>query len=483
MYPDLLEIFGVTLHGPIFERVLWILLAILMIWGIVSSVLLIKNGKKAEGGIQGVIVGAILIWSITKIIETFSADYAIMFQQPLVIHSYAFCILLGIIAGTLTAMKMAPSRDLEGLDMARLCLWMVLIGFLGARAAHVIVDYQTYVDSCFHPELMNLDKPNCLRVLDFGEGGLTFYGGVIAGFFVVAAFFYRRHKKGKPLHVLSVFDLLAAALAITHAFGRLGCLAAGCCWGEITTGTLGVKYGADSFAFAEYIKDSRLHDVMMKTGETPLVHATQIYESLGELILYICLWVMLKKGAKPGKMAGTWFIGYGVLRFIVEIMRNDTERGYYFEQVVPSINAFFNIPASHVTFLSTSQGIAIVMVAVGAILLAFSHKRKDKAVAEQAPEKAEDKAEAEEAEDKAEAESKAEKAEAESKAKIAEDKAEKAESKAKIAEGKSENAEGKAEAEDKAENAEGNAENAEGKSEKAEGNAEKAEANKTEAEA
>ena len=483
MYPDLLEVFGVTLHGPIFERVLWILLAILMIWGIVSSVLLIKNGKKAEGGIQGVIVGAILIWSITKIIGTFSADYAIMFQQPLVIHSYAFCILLGIIAGTLTAMKMAPSRDLEGLDMARLCLWMVLIGFLGARAAHVIVDYQTYVDSCFHPELMNLDKPNCLRVLDFGEGGLTFYGGVIAGFFVVAAFFYRRHKKGKPLHVLSVFDLLAAALAITHAFGRLGCLAAGCCWGEITTGTLGVKYGADSFAFAEYIKDSRLHDVMMKTGETPLVHATQIYESLGELILYICLWVMLKKGAKPGKMAGTWFIGYGVLRFIVEIMRNDTERGYYFEQVVPSINAFFNIPASHVTFLSTSQGIAIVMVAVGAILLAFSHKRKDKAVAEQAPEKAEDKAEAEEAEDKAEAESKAEKAEAESKAKIAEDKAEKAESKAKIAEGKSENAEGKAEAEDKAENAEGNAENAEGKSEKAEGNAEKAEANKTEAEA
>lgn len=448
MYPDLLEVFGVTLHGPIFERVLWILLAILMIWGIVSSVLLIKNGKKAEGGIQGVIVGAILIWSITKIIETFSADYAIMFQQPLVIHSYAFCILLGIIAGTLTAMKMAPSRDLEGLDMARLCLWMVLIGFLGARAAHVIVDYQTYVDSCFHPELMNLDKPNCLRVLDFGEGGLTFYGGVIAGFFVVAAFFYRRHKKGKPLHVLSVFDLLAAALAITHAFGRLGCLAAGCCWGEITTGTLGVKYGADSFAFAEYIKDSRLHDVMMKTGETPLVHATQIYESLGELILYICLWVMLKKGAKPGKMAGTWFIGYGVLRFIVEIMRNDTERGYYFEQVVPSINAFFNIPASHVTFLSTSQGIAIVMVAVGAILLAFSHKRKDKAVAEQAPEKAEDKAEAE-----------------------------KAESNAEKAEGKSEKAEGNAEkAEDNAEKAEGNAENAEGK-------AEIAEANKTEAEA
>ncbi len=394
MYPDLLEIFGVTLHGPIFERVLWFLLAFLMIWGVVSSVILLKNGRKAEGGIQGAIVGAILIWSIVKIAGTFQESYELVFNEPLVIHSYAFCILIGIIAGTLTAMKMAPSRDLDGTDMAKLCLWMVLIGFLGARAAHVIVDYQTYVNSCFHPELVNASKPDCLRVLNFGEGGLTFYGGVIAGFFVLAVFFYRRHKAGKPLHVLSVFDLLAAALAITHAFGRLGCLAAGCCWGEITTGTLGVKYGASSFAFAEYIKDPKLHDMMMKTGETPLVHATQVYESVGELALYLILWAMLKKGAKPGKMAGTWFVGYGAIRFIVEIMRNDTERGYYFEHVVSGINEFFSVPASHVTFLTTSQGIAIVMIAVGAILLAFSAQGKgvkgspDAAGKADAPEKA-----------------------------------------------------------------------------------------------
>ena len=383
MYPNLLEIFGVTLHGPLFERILWFLLAFLMIWGVISSILLIRGGKKTEGGIQGLIVLAILIWSIRQIAGTFSADYALMFQEPLVVHSYAFCILVGIIAGTLTAMKMASSRDLESAVMGKLCLWMVLIGFLGARAAHVIVDYKTYVNSCFHPEVMNLVKPDCLRVLNFGEGGLTFYGGVIAGFFVLAVFFYRRHKAGKPLHVLSVFDLLAAALAITHAFGRLGCLAAGCCWGEITTGTLGIKYGADSFAFAEYIKNPALHDLMMKTGETPLVHATQIYESLGELVLYICLWLMLKKGAKPGKMAGTWFIGYGTLRFIVEIMRNDTERGYYFEKVVPSINQFFSIPADHVTFLSTSQGIAIAMIAVGSLLLAFSHRTSGKTASKQ----------------------------------------------------------------------------------------------------
>lgn len=263
------------------------------------------------------------------------------------------------------------------MDIARLCLWMVLFGFIGARAAHVIVELPTYWDSCFDPAAVGLSQPSCLRWLNVSEGGLTFYGGVIAGIFVLIAF-YRKHRKDNP-DMLCVGDLLAPALAMAHGCGRIGCLAAGCCWGAITTGNLGVRYDASSFAFAELAKNPDLNAEIMKTGYTPLLHATQLYEAFGEFALYGILWILLLKNTRRGIMLTTWFISYGVLRFIVEIMRDDTERGHFFESSSPAINTFFNVAPDHTTFLSTSQGIALVMIVLGIATLIISHFTSKKA--------------------------------------------------------------------------------------------------------
>ena len=379
MYPDLLEIFGVTLHGVMFERVLWILILLLMIWGIISSVITIYKGRKVEGIVQGIIVFIILILSGVSVLKTFQPNYALVFEQPLVVHTYAFCILIGVTLGTLTTMKMAKDRGDDPKEMARLCILLIIFGFLGARAAHVIVDFGSYWNSCFHPDLVGLSGSNCLRILNFAEGGLTFYGGVIAGMVVMTVFFLRRKKRNQPLGILSVLDKLAAALAIAHAFGRIGCLAAGCCWGAITTGKLGVTYGVGSFAFTELVKRPELHDMMIKTGETPLLHATQIYEAVGEFILCGLLWLMHRKKTKPGRMVGSWFACYGIMRFIIEFMRDDSERGYYFEKSIKTINEIFMVPADHATILSTSQGIAIVMSAMGLGVLIASLFRKSTA--------------------------------------------------------------------------------------------------------
>ena len=385
MYPDLLEIFGVTLHGIMFERILWLLIALLMIWGIISSVIAIYKGRKAEGIIQCIIVFVILIWSGLSFLKTFQPNYSLVFENPLVIHTYAFCILIGVTLGTLTTMKMAKDRGDDPKEMARLCILLIILGFLGARAAHVIVEFSSYWNSCFHPELAGLNESNCLRALNFGEGGLTFYGGVIAGMIVMTVFFVRRKKRNQPIGILSVLDKLAAALAISHALGRIGCLAAGCCWGAITTGTIGLTYGKESFAFAELVKRPELHEMMLKTGETPLLHATQIYEAVGELILFGLLWLMHKKKAKPGRMVGCWFACYGILRFIVEFMRDDAERGYYFEKSIKTINEIFLVPADHATILSTSQGIAIVMTVIGlGVLISTLFKKHSAAQPEMA---------------------------------------------------------------------------------------------------
>ena len=374
MYPDLLEIFGITLHGVLFERILWGILSAMMIWGCVSSILIIRKGRVAEGIIQGIIVLAILIWGGMKFISSFDPAYQLVFEKPLVVHSYAFCILVGVILGIVTAMKMAQRRGLNGLDIAKLCIWLTVLGFLGARAAHVIVDWEHYYNACFAPEVEGLAASDCLRVLNFGEGGLTFYGGVIAGMIVLAYYFVIRYRRGVPAAVFSHLDALAGALAITHAFGRIGCLAAGCCWGAITTGTIGVRYGADSFAFAALVQNPEYHDAMMLSGQTPLLHATQIYESAGEFLIYGVLWMLLAKKVRPGVMAGVWLIAYGILRFLVEIMRDDAERGYYFEKTFDGVNAFFNVVPGHSTILSTSQGIGLVMALIGVVVLILSRR-------------------------------------------------------------------------------------------------------------
>ena len=374
MYPDLLGIFGIQLYGVLFERVLWILGVALMLWGEVSSIQLIRGGKKSEGLIQGSIVTAILIWLGIRLYGTFQTDYTLLFKSPLVLHSYAFMILVGIVLGTVSAMKMAPQMGYKSRDIGRLCLWMVLFGFIGARAAHVIVDAGTYWNSCFAPETVGLAKRNCLRWADVSEGGLTFYGGVIAGMAVLITF-YIKHRK-ENARVLSIADVLSPALAMAHGCGRIGCLAAGCCWGAITTGHLGIHYGPDSFAFAELAKNPAYAEIL-KTGQTPLMHATQLYEAFGEFALFGVLCILFTKKARMGTMIATWLIGYGVMRFIVEIMRDDAERGHFFESVHPTINSIFHVAPDHVTFLSTSQGIAIGMILLG--IIAFIASRFSKA--------------------------------------------------------------------------------------------------------
>ena len=395
MYPDLLEIFGVTLHGVMFERVLWIIVSLLMIWGIISSFLIFRKGRKAEGFFQGLVVLAILIWAGRNVFDTFDPGYTLMFSEPLVIHSYAFCILVGVTFGTLTTVKMGKNRGWDAPELLRLCILLIVLGILGARATHVVMDYQTYWDSCFNPDALGLKERNCLRSLNFAEGGLTFYGGVIVGMIILVAYFIRRKWRKQPLGILTMLDNIGAGLSISHAFGRIGCLAAGCCWGAVTTGSIGLHYAKGSFAYDELIKHPEFQDLMLKTSETPLLHATQLYEAGGEFLLYGLLWWMHYKKFRPGCMGGTWLIGYGVLRFIVECMRDDPERGYYFEDVNESVNALFQVPADHVTFLSTSQGIAIVMVILGIGMLTMSmilKRPKDEESAKPEGESSEEKA-------------------------------------------------------------------------------------------
>jgi phosphatidylglycerol:prolipoprotein diacylglycerol transferase len=125
-------------------------------------------------------------------------------------------------------------------------------------------------------------------------GGFVFYGGLI--FVLIFLGLY------KLLHfplTMRTFWAMLPAVTLGHAIGRVGCLLAGCCYGKETNMWWGIK----------------LHGSHR--------HPTQILESLG---LFLIALILIK--AKPSfKSFALYFIGYGVLRFGIEILRGDTIRG------------------------------------------------------------------------------------------------------------------------------------------------------------
>jgi len=180
-------------------------------------------------------------------------------------------------------------------------------------------------------------------------GGLVFYGGALALFGAL--------RLGCRLAGLSPWPLLDAVCRyapLGHAFGRLGCFFGGCCFGEITNGPLGVRFPAGSPAFLQH----RAAGLLPPDAVASLpVHPTQLYEALGNLLLFALLLAVSKRrgGLPPGRATTLYLLGYAVLRFSLECLRGDHIRGVYFG-------------------LSTSQYVAMI-VAVGALTILFRSQK------------------------------------------------------------------------------------------------------------
>ena len=72
---------------------------------------------------------------------------------------------------------------------------------------------------------------------------MTFYGGLIGGVSAFLVLFYVHIKKKNPnIKLLDILIIAPAAVSVVHAFGRIGCFCAGCCYGIETDSWLGVQF-------------------------------------------------------------------------------------------------------------------------------------------------------------------------------------------------------------------------------------------------
>ena len=193
-------------------------------------------------------------------------------------------------------------------------LWAIIMGFVGAKVLYWLVEIKQVI----------ADPSFLLHTL---REGFVFYGALIGGLGGVAI--YARNKK---LPFLSLTDYFIPGLVIGHAFGRIGCFFAGCCYGMECETPISIVFPAGGAAPAGI----------------PLL-PTQLMESAFLFLLCAFLvWQLTKK--KPfGTVSGWYMVLYGAWRFTIEFFRSD-ERGF-------------------VGALSTSQFISIFIFAGGLALL------------------------------------------------------------------------------------------------------------------
>jgi phosphatidylglycerol:prolipoprotein diacylglycerol transferase len=245
---------------------------------------------------------------------------------PLTIHTYGFLIAAGFLVGLWLAMLQAKKEGISSDRILDLGFYILLAAIIGSRLLFVLVNLDHY-----------MQKP--ADIFRIWEGGLVFYGGVLLA--VPTALWYVRKN---AMDIWSTADIFAPSIAIGHVFGRLGCFAAGCCYGKTTQSLLWGTVFTDPECLAP---------------TNVLLHPTQIYESAGEMVNFLILLSLRRYKSFNGQIAMTYLLLYSALRFSVEFFRGDVGRGFLIGN------------------LSVSQGISIIMFfAAIAGLLHLRHKNR-----------------------------------------------------------------------------------------------------------
>lgn len=238
----------------------------------------------------------------------------------LTIYWYGVMAALGFLAATLVLRFTRRRADMSDDDVSNIMLIAMIAGLAGARIFYVVQFFHQF-----------RNRP--LAVFRIDQGGLVFYGG-----FLLAVACLVVYAKLRKIDVVRMFDALTPGLALGHAFGRIGCFLHGCCFGK-PAAFLGVRYPAGSAAVAKY-------------GEQAL-YPVQLYEAAANFGLFWLFLYLAQRGRRGSSMAA-YFICYGALRFLTELLRGDNP---------------------HILGLCTpAQLIGLVLIPVGVIMLVFFRK-------------------------------------------------------------------------------------------------------------
>ncbi|MDQ7006131.1 MAG: prolipoprotein diacylglyceryl transferase [Acidobacteriota bacterium] len=216
--------------------------------------------------------------------------------------TYGLLVASGVILAWIWMQRRAEREGIDAEASSRAAMWALGGGLLGGKLGLLAVEGSWF-----------LAHPGDLLKADFLQAAGVIWTAVLGG---LAGLLYAARSGRLPLGRL--VDAAAPAIPMAQAIGRLGCLMAGCCFGNSCSAPWAVVYASV--------------EARRRTG-VPLgipLHPAPLYEALGSLLLVlpVALWATARR-RRPGEGAAAYLATYGTLRFGVEFFRGDTIRGLW----------------------------------------------------------------------------------------------------------------------------------------------------------
>lgn len=242
---------------------------------------------------------------------------------PFTLHSYGVLVALGFLAALAVIGRGAKREGLPTEPVFDLAFVAVLAAIVGSRLLYVIFNLAEY-------------RADPLRILRVWEGGLVFHGGLLLA---VPVCLVLVRRLGLP--AWETADVFAPSIAIGQAIGRVGCFAAGCCYGAPGDSPLCVTYtNPDSLA--------PLH--------TPLF-PSQLFAAVSGAAVFVLLLAYRPRRRAAGQVFWLYFVLASVVRFAEDFFRGPEAK------------------TALLPWLSVTQAIAVVLAAASlALFLAFGRR-------------------------------------------------------------------------------------------------------------
>jgi phosphatidylglycerol:prolipoprotein diacylglycerol transferase len=287
------------------------------------------------------------------------------------VPTYGVLVSIGFALGIVLVVRRGTRQGLPAESLLDLCWWLLVAGLAGSRVFYVVQNAGDYARLCVGNGAARTTQQllhDCAAPLRLWDGGLVFYGGALAAT-AVAIYYARKRSWSFPL----LGDLFAPALAIGHAVGRLGCWAAGCCYGKACPpGRWGLHFPPGSVAHERLLEANPGLDPRLTT---PAQFPTQLYESALLFALFAGLMWWRRRQRYTGQLFLIYVAGYAVVRFFVEIYRGDSVRRFVAEWPWPTLARALGLPADEPLFLSTSQLVSVVLLTGALITLRVAGRR------------------------------------------------------------------------------------------------------------
>ncbi len=239
-----------------------------------------------------------------------------MLPEIWIIDMYTLLIIIGVVLGLLLVFHIGKKFGLKRkyvYDLLLNAILSITVGLLSASLAQYIF--------------------NLIGGHNEFEG-MTFYGGLIGGAltFIIVFFTVIKRIHKDDAYFMDCLVIAPVIITLCHAFGRIGCFCAGCCYGVETDSFLGVQF----------------------PGMHYKVYPTQLFESAFLFLLTGVLYLLTVKYRNKNTMP-IYMISYGIWRFVIEFIRGDDRGG-------------------NILGLSPAQFISIFVVLGGIVLLIVYRK-------------------------------------------------------------------------------------------------------------